>query len=131
MLVLEGNGVVRDFPGNYSQYREWVKLGNDSAEFRPPGDGYKAPEEKPVAEKIAPAPPSEKKKLSYKERREYELLEKEIADLEKEKQLMTEKMNSGAIPFDELQKLSNRSGEISQLLDDKELRWLELSEVEK
>jgi ATP-binding cassette subfamily F protein uup len=124
--------MVRDFPGNYSQYREWVKLGNDNADFRPPGDGYKAPEEKPVAEKAAPpAPAAEKKKLSYKEKREFELLEKEIADLEKEKEGVTDKLNSGSAPFNELQQLANRSGEISRMLDEKELRWLELSEAEK
>ena len=132
LLVLEGDGLVRDFPGNYTQYREWVKLGNDSAEFRPPGDGYKAPEEKPAAAKPAPtAPVTEKKKLSYKEKREFELLEKEIADLEKEKEAIAEKLNNGKTPFEELQKLALRSGTITGLLDEKELRWLELSEVEK
>jgi ATP-binding cassette subfamily F protein uup len=73
----------------------------------------------------------EKKKLSYKEKREFELLEKEIADLEKERQLVTDKLNSGSVPFEELQQLATRSGEISRLLDDKEIRWLELSEAEK
>src|SRR5258708_5397731 len=133
LLVLEGDGMVRDFPGNYSQYREWVKLGNDNADFRPPGDGYKAPEEKPVSAAPAPTPASqpEKKKLTYKEKREFELLEKEIADLEKEKQQVTDKLNGGSAPFTELQQLANRSGEISRLLDEKEIRWLELSEAEK
>jgi ATP-binding cassette subfamily F protein uup len=132
LLVLEGDGLIRDFPGNYSQYREYVKLGNDSAEFRPPGDGYKAPEEKPAVVKPAPvAPVTEKKKLSYKEKREFELLEKEIADLEKEKEAIAEKLNNGKTPFEELQKLALRSGTITDLLDEKELRWLELSEVEK
>jgi ATP-binding cassette subfamily F protein uup len=131
LLVLEGDGMIRDFPGNYSQYREWQKLGKEDAAFRPPGDGYKAPEEKapPAAAKtITPAATIEKKKLSYKEKREFELLEKEIADLEKEKHLITEKLNSSLTPFDELQKLAVRTGEITQLLDEKELRWLELSE---
>jgi ATP-binding cassette subfamily F protein uup len=68
------------------------------------------------------------KKLSFKERREFELLEKEISQLEKEKRLVTDKLNSGTIPYEELQLLSKRIGEITSKLDEKELRWLELSE---
>jgi len=69
------------------------------------------------------------RKLTYKEKREFEILEKEINQLEKEKLQVTEKLNSGAIPFDELQVLSRRIGEITTELDFKELRWLELSEA--
>jgi len=132
LLVLEGNGVVRDFPGNYSQYREWQKLDDERAEFRPPGDGYQAspspaPAAKPVEASVAPA--VVKKQLTYKEKRELEDLEKEMARLNQEKKDITEKLNSGMAPFDQLQQLSIRIGEISQLLDDKELRWLELSEM--
>ncbi|HEY6901373.1 MAG TPA: ABC-F family ATP-binding cassette domain-containing protein, partial [Puia sp.] len=131
LMVLEGDGFIRDFPGNYSQYREWVKLDNEEAEFRPPGDGYK-PQPAPVSPPTpAPAarPAAEKRQLSYKERREFESLEKEMAQLTQEKQAITEKLNSGTAPFEELQQMSIRIGEISQLLDDKELRWLELSEI--
>jgi ATP-binding cassette subfamily F protein uup len=132
LLVLEGNGVVRDFPGNYSHYREWQKLDDAQAEFRPPGDGYQATPApaaaaKPVTTPAAPA--VAKRQLSYKEKREFEDLEKEIARLNQEKKEITEKLNNGATPFDQLQQLSIRIGEISQLLDDKELRWLELSEM--
>ena len=133
LLVLEGDGLVRDFPGNYSQYREWVKLGNNEVEFRPPGDGYKAPEPKVAAAASAPAATTvlEKKKLSHKEKREFEDLEKEIARLTDEKRKITEQLNNANTPFDELHKLSLRIGEIDQLVDGKELRWLELSEAEK
>jgi ATP-binding cassette subfamily F protein uup len=132
LLVLEGDGFVRDFPGNYSQYREWQKLDDEQAEFRPPGDGYKAqssttPAAKPAEASVTPA--VAKKQLSYKEKRELEDLEKEMARLNQEKKEITEKLNSGAAPFDQLQQMSIRIGEISQLLDDKELRWLELSEM--
>src|SRR5258708_12011411 len=125
--------MVRDCPGNYPKYGEWVKLENDNADFRPPGDGYKAPEKKPVSAAPAPTPASqpEKKKLTYKEKREFELLEKEIADLEKEKQQVTDKLNGGSAPFTELQQLPNRSEEISPLLDEKEIRSLELTEPTK
>ena len=73
-------------------------------------------------------PPHKKKQLSYKEKREFETLEKEIEALTREKALVTEKLNSGSTPFEELQQLSTRIGEVSRLLDEKELRWLELSE---
>jgi ATP-binding cassette subfamily F protein uup len=74
-------------------------------------------------------PWSLKEQLSYKEKREFETLEKEIAELTKEKDLVTQRLNSGDASFEELQQLSNRIGEVSKLLDEKELRWLELSEI--
>ncbi len=125
LLVLEGGGLIRDFPGNYTQYREWQKTNTEDAPF---------PNEEPAAKETpaavaAPAPAVAKKQLTYKEKREFEVLEQDIARLSREKQEITEKMNSGAAPFDELQQLSIRVGELSQLLDDKELRWLELSEL--
>ena len=130
LLVLDGDGIVRDFPGNYSQYREWVKLDKEEAAFRPPNDGFKATEEKTAEAKItAPVAVAEKKKLSFKEKREFELLEKEMSDLGKEKKLVEEQLNSGNPSYEELQKLANRSSEIARLLDEKELRWLELSEL--
>jgi len=125
LLVLEGNGVIRDFPGNYSLYRATERelgtssLGRDISTNK--GDKPADP---------LPAPPVEKKKLSYKEKRELEGLDKEISQLTEEKKQVTEKLNGGATPFDELQRLSIRIGEIEQLLDEKELRWLELSEAE-
>jgi ATP-binding cassette subfamily F protein uup len=75
--------------------------------------------------------PVEKKRMSYNEKREFELLEKELENLTREKSAITEKLNSGALPFDELQPLSLRINTITQLLDEKELRWLELSEMVK
>jgi len=136
LLVLEGDGVIRDFPGNYSQYREWQKLGKEDATFRPPGDGFQPHQEKAAAAAItAPSASSaavaEKKKLSYKEKREFELLSQEIAELGKEKERIEGRLNDSGTPFEELQKLSLRTGEISRLLDEKELRWLELSEAEQ
>ncbi|MBO9631807.1 MAG: ABC-F family ATP-binding cassette domain-containing protein [Chitinophagaceae bacterium] len=120
LFVFDGNGEVRDFPGNYTQYR-LNKKEEEQKEASP-----KAAEQK--QEKAAKA--EEKKRLSFKEKREFETLEKEIAALSKEKEEVTEKLNSGTAPFDELQKLSVRIGEIGALLDEKELRWLELSEFE-
>ena len=123
LLVLEGDGDVRDFPGNYSQYRESQK--ENAEETGSPDD---QPAAKPAAAP-SPAAPASKRPLTYKEKREFESLEQQITALTQEKQEITEKLNSGGIPFEALQQLSIRIGEISQLLDDKELRWLELSEL--
>ena len=120
LLVLEGDGAIRDFPGNYSQYRDWLK-DQETAE----ADGKEPLVAMPAPTQTASA----RRQLTYKEKREFEELERDIAQLTREKIEVTEKLNSGAIPFDQLQQLSIRIGEVSQLLDDKELRWLELSEL--
>ncbi|HLX65963.1 MAG TPA: ABC-F family ATP-binding cassette domain-containing protein [Puia sp.] len=123
LLVLEGDGVIRDFPGNYSQYRDWLKDNNA-------GDAF--PNEEPISTPKTAAPSKstgDKRQLSYKEKREFETLEQDIQRLTREKQAVTDQLSGGNAPFDELQRLSIRIGEISQLLDDKELRWLELSEL--
>jgi ABC transport system ATP-binding/permease protein len=121
LFVFEGDGVVRDFPGNYTQYRIEEKTGLTN---------YKPLMDDDTPKAVAPAPSAEKKRqLSYKEKREFELLEKEIADLVAEKETITGKLNNGNTPFEELQQLSSRIGEVTQLLDEKELRWLELSEL--
>jgi len=119
LFVFEGDGEVRDFPGNYSQYREWQKE-KESLDME---------EEK--KDEVAKASPvsSQKKKLSYKEQREFELLEKELSDLEEEKRRISERLSAANVDFEELQKLSERIGEVSSLIDEKELRWLELSEL--
>jgi ABC transport system ATP-binding/permease protein len=124
LLVFEGNGIINDFPGNYTQYRQWKREQELMA--------TKALQENQLKEKtIAPsASISAKRKFSFKEKREFELLQKEIADLENEKHTIQEKLNSGDTDFEELQRLSLRIGEVTEQLDEKELRWLELSELE-
>ena len=118
LFVFEGNGSIRDFPGNYSQYREWQKQQEVSTTEIKRSD--------PVKE-VATAPL--KRKLSYKEQREFEMLERELKDLENEKKQVSELLSSSNLAFEELQKLSERIGVISELIDIKELRWLELSEL--
>jgi ATP-binding cassette subfamily F protein uup len=120
LFVFEGDGVIRDFPGNYSDYR--ISIDTRQVETRDTAT---------ITSKLAETKSSqpEKRKPSFKEKREFELLEKEIADLTQEKARITERMNSGTIPFEELQQLSFRISEVTRLLDEKELRWLELSEV--
>ena len=120
LFVFEGDGEIKDFPGNYSQYRLSVK--DEKTEEVP------APS-KPT---VAPANTAtvEKKRMSFKEKREFETLEKEIADLNKEKEEITGKLSNSDTPFDELQRLSERIGVVTGLIDEKEMRWLELSEME-
>lgn len=126
LFVFEGDGVVNNFPGNYSQYREWLK---DKEQL--PVSSFRLPVLNDRSEDAGNQQPvtANKKKPSFKEKREYELLEKEIADLTKEKEIISNNLNNSNTPFEELQRLSLRIGEITALLDEKELRWLELSEV--
>jgi ATP-binding cassette subfamily F protein uup len=120
LFVFEGDGVINDFPGNYSRYRESIDTSSK------PG---KELNEGKISFVDRLAPSSDKKRqLSFKEKREFETLEKEITELTKEKESVTHRLNSGDASFDELQELSNRIGEVGKLLDEKELRWLELSE---
>ncbi|MCF3108655.1 ABC-F family ATP-binding cassette domain-containing protein [Niabella sp. CC-SYL272] len=119
LFVFEGDGVITDFPGNYTQYRLQEKNPPPSAAVPPKGTSpADAPSQKPVS-----------KKVSFKEKREYELLEKEIAALSAEKESITAQLSAGNTDFEALESLSRRIGEITQLLDEKEMRWLELSEL--
>ena len=123
LFAFEGDGVIKDFPGNYSQYRE--ALANEKF------TGYEVVSEKiPVVEEVVVKQKnnSEIKKLSFKEKHEFETIEKEMPALQKEKETIEIQMNSGNLNFEALQKAAARVGEIVALLDEKEMRWLELSE---
>jgi len=124
LFVFEGDGVVRDFPGNYTQYREWEKEERSNAK--------EIPATAPTSASAAPTPTEVNKprKLSYKEKRELEQLEQEIAKLEAEKQSIDQQLSSGSLPYEQLEPLTRRVGEVIQLLDEKGMRWLELSELE-
>lgn len=134
LFVFEGNGVVRDFPGNYTQYRMEGEGGGRKTDLSAGANAKAEDGSKKTglsAGTDAPQPAvAKKRQLTFKEKREFEILEKEIADLSKEKEDVTAKLNNGNTPFDDLQRLSLRIGEVTQLLDEKELRWLELSEIE-
>ena len=123
LFVFEGEGLIRDFPGNYSQYRESAISSSQSTVNN---EQQKSSSQQEITDSQQP---ETKKQLSYKEKREFELLEKEIAGLAKEKNDITQRLNSGEASFEELQDLSNKIGKITMLLDEKELRWLELSEL--
>jgi ATP-binding cassette subfamily F protein uup len=123
LFVFEGEGVIRDYPGNYTQYRITQKEAPDERAKTPVGSIISPP---PTNTSVASPT---KQRLSFKEKREFEILEKEIAALTKEKQQITEKLNNGNTPFEELQQLSSRIGQVTRELDQKEIRWLELSEM--
>lgn len=132
LFVFEGNGEVRDFPGNYSQYRIWLKENERKdnkwqvlEEHKSKGNSLN---DAPVKPQQPESQKNESRRLSFKEKREFEILEKEIADLEKEKKEVNEKLAGSDLPYNELQQLSVRIGEIDSLLSEKEMRWLELSE---
>lgn len=120
LLVFEGNGKVSDFPGNYTQYR--IKKKEQEQEQK---EEEKA---RPVKEKSENAPVKEKKRAGYKEKREFEQLSEEIKALEKEKEELSMKMQE-LTDYEELRKVSERISDITGLLDKKEFRWLELSEI--
>jgi ATP-binding cassette subfamily F protein uup len=124
LFAFEGNGVIRDYPGNYTQYREALAKGllDDQSQ-----QIMKEQKEEPI-EKVATSTKTEiPKKLSFKEKFELEMLEKEMPALQEEKQTLELKM-SGNLSYEELQAASARISSIIQLLDEKEMRWLELSE---
>ncbi len=119
LFVFEGDGVVRDYPGNYTQYRMEEQWKEKQAEQKT------TPEKEKPAETTAPVA---KKKLSYKEQRELEQLDKDLPALEAEKATLTEKM-SNPLSYEELQEVSARLIAVTNELEEKEMRWLELSEV--
>ena len=126
LLVFKGGGVVKDFPGNYTQYREWAALeeqqkGGDSNEGKKTGASAKT--EKPARQK------DERRRLSYKEKREMEQLEKEIAQLEAEQHELEDALCSGTLSIEELTEKSKRLPVLKEELDEKSMRWLELSEI--
>jgi ATP-binding cassette subfamily F protein uup len=123
LMVFEGNGVINEFPGNYTQYREWKAIEDRRALEEQKSVAAERQSEKENT-KVA-----EKTKLSFKERKEFELLEKEIEALETEKSVITQALSSGTLSSEELIDKSNRIGEVLSLIDEKTMRWLELSEL--
>jgi ATP-binding cassette subfamily F protein uup len=123
LLVFNGEGDIRDFPGNYTQYRAWKeeKLRHDKEQEKQKD----APAKTEAPRREAPA----KRKLSFKEAREMEQLEKDIAALEAEKKQLEEALCSGTLSVEELTEKSKRLPALNEELDGKSMRWLELSEI--
>ena len=123
ILVFKGEGEIKDFPGNYTQYRQWSQLQpNDPKESKE----VKVEKETKTTSDINN---QQKRKLTYKEKREFEQLEKEIADLEAEQQALEEALCSGTLSVEELTEKSKRLPLLKDELDEKSMRWLELSEI--
>lgn len=120
LLVFEGSGNIKDFPGNYTQYQLFKKAEEKQIQEE---ENLKSVQQSKSTQT------QNKKKLTYNEKREFENLEKEIAQLEKEKTEIVQKMSNPDINFDEISTLSNRITEVTQLIELKEMRWLELSEL--
>lgn len=120
LLVFKGQGDIRDFPGNYSDYRDW-KLARAEHEKEAT---------KPKEEKTQRVRLNDKRRLTFKERKEMEQLETEIATLEDEKKSIEEALCSGTLSVDELTEKSKRLPLLNDELDEKSMRWLELSEIE-
>ena len=127
LFIFCGDGLVKDFIGSYSEYREFIK--EYEAQQRSQARAQdKAEKEKAARNAPGQEAPAKKKKLTYKEQREFEQLEKDLEALAAEKAELEEKLSSGTMPFDQLQAASERIGQIMEETDEKELRWLELSE---
>lgn len=122
LFVFEGAGVIKDFPGNYGLYQQWLKA--ETTEKNLALKPAPAPQVKEVVPSSSPKP-----KVSYKDKQELEKLDKEIKELTKEKTQITEKLHDASINFDVIQQLSQRFTVVEEALQLKEFRWLELSEL--
>ena len=120
ILVFNGQGDIRDFPGNYSDYRDW-KLAKQDREKEAA---------KPKEEKTQKVRLNDKRRMTFKEKKEFEQLEKEIAELEEEKKAIEDALCSGTLSVDELTEKSKRLPILTDEIDEKTMRWMELSEIE-
>jgi ABC transport system ATP-binding/permease protein len=118
LFAFEGNGIITDFPGNYSLYRASREIKNKAQEII---EVEKSPAKTSVQEIVKPV------KLSFKEKFEFETLEKELSALQEEKKMLEAQLNTN-LPYDQIQKAAERISKVISLLDEKEMRWLELSE---
>lgn len=118
LFVFEGNGMIKDFPGNYTQYR--MEENRQASTFSDQPENKQKPDDRKLK--------TENRKLSYKEKREFEQLEKEIPELEEERKKLTEKLSSN-INYEEITSVSEKLLLINSMLEEKEMRWLELSEL--
>ena len=133
LLVFKGEGDIQDFPGNYTQYRQWSQLQpNEPASGARTGTAGKASKTSAASATNTSAgdgASNGKRKLTYKEKRELEQLEKDIEALEAEKKQIEEALCGGTTSVDEITKMSKRLPVLNDELDEKSMRWLELSEI--
>ena len=129
LFIFCGNGVVKDFIGSYSEYREYIK--EYEAELRSQARAQEKAEKEKAAKMAATTQndmPAKKKKLTYKEQKELEQIEKDLETLAAEKAELEAALSAGNLPFDQLQEASERIGQIMDETDEKEMRWLELTD---
>ena len=134
LLVFKGEGEIQDFPGNYTQYRDWSRLQEkDEAEKAAAAAKTTASNSASTNDGAGTAKRDanfeNKRKMSYKEKREYEQLTQEIDKLTEEQKKLEEALCSGTLSVEELTEKSKRLPEIKDELDEKEMRWLELAEM--
>lgn len=123
LLVFKGQGIIQDFPGNYTQYRQWLAL-------QPAASKSSDRQERQTELRQNNSREVQRRRMSYKEKREFEQLEREIAELEEEQRLLEESLCSGTLSVEELTAKSIRLPALKEELDEKSMRWLELSEIE-
>ncbi len=128
LLVFQGEGVVKDFPGNYTQYRDWSAMKSKEDIEARNAKGGKNPDGGPAAKKDYHH--DTRRRMSYKEKREFEQLTLDIEQLEAEQQKINEALCGTALSVDEITTLSKRLPILQEELDEKSMRWLELSELE-
>jgi ATP-binding cassette subfamily F protein uup len=128
LFVFEGDGFVRDFPGNYTQYRIWLKE-QETAKANSSNSPTKSATIEPAAQVAPAAPAPVKKKMTFKEKHEFEKLEKEMPALEKEKEKLTAALSDETLNYDQITALADSLTKVTQTLEEMELRWLELSEM--
>ena len=128
LFIFREGGNVKDFVGTYSEYREYIKEQEAEEAARAKAIAEKQAKQQTATQQI-PSPPPQRKKLSYKEQRELEQLEIDIPKLEAEKSALEEGLSSGTLSHEELSSAATRIGEIINTLEEKEMRWLELSEI--
>ena len=128
LLVFKGQGEIKDFPGNYTQYREWERaLAADASQN---GDGNSKSDDKTGKSEKASYRHDDRRRMSYKEKREMEQLEKDIATLEAEKKQIEKALCGAVTSVDEITAMSKRLPQLNEELDEKSMRWLELSDIE-
>ncbi len=126
IFAFEGEGVIKDFPGNYTQYKNWKE--EEEEKKKKERNALKSPYNE-TKKSNSPTSAPVKIRLSFKEKQEFQSLEKEIEELNAEKTLLETELSQGHLSPDELIKKSERIGQLIEILDEKEMRWLELSEI--
>jgi len=130
LMVFKGNAELKDFPGNYTDYREWNELQEEvEKEEKKKLESRTKNQDSSRQSVVGSWQSTEKRKLSFKEKQEFEALEKEIPQLENKKAEIENQLASGTLTSDEIIKTSQLHAEVDELIDEKTMRWLELSEI--